>query len=77
MPSRKHADPTAITFGSYLRMYRMERGMTLEDVAEKVPTLDPGYLGELERGWHVPRLTTCKRLADALDVSLSELVSGL
>lgn len=39
--------------------------------------MDAKYLGEIERGWHSPSLTTAKRIADALDVTLAELVAGL
>jgi hypothetical protein len=38
---------------------------------------DPKYLGELERGWHAATLPTAKRIADALDVPLSQLVRDL
>jgi transcriptional regulator with XRE-family HTH domain len=39
--------------------------------------MDAKYLGELERGWHSPSLTTAKRIADALEVALAELVRDL
>jgi hypothetical protein len=39
--------------------------------------MDAKYLGELERGWHSPSIGTAKRIADALEVRLSSLVSSL
>jgi transcriptional regulator with XRE-family HTH domain len=39
--------------------------------------MDAKYLGELERGWHSPSLNTAKRIADALNVALSDLVRTL
>jgi hypothetical protein len=39
--------------------------------------MDPKYLGELERGWHAATIPTAKRIADALDVGLSDLVRQL
>jgi transcriptional regulator with XRE-family HTH domain len=39
--------------------------------------MDAKYLGEIERGWHSPTIPTVKRIADALDVTLSELFHGL
>jgi hypothetical protein len=39
--------------------------------------MDASYLGEIERGWHDPRLSTAKRIADALEVHVSELVNDL
>jgi hypothetical protein len=39
--------------------------------------MDEKYLGELVRGWHSPTISTAKRIADALEVSLAELVRDL
>ena len=60
-----------------MRRAREDRGETLEDVAGRVPRLDPRYLGEVELGWHAPTIVTAKRLADALDASLADLVTDL
>lgn len=77
MPRRTQADPVSRTFGESIRRVRQERGETLEQVAHRIDRMDAKYLGELERGWHSPTLPTAKRIADALEVSLSELVAGL
>jgi transcriptional regulator with XRE-family HTH domain len=68
------ADETAQAFGAAVRQVRLERGETLEDVATRVPRLYAKYLGEIERGWHSPSLTTARRIAHGLDVTLSSLV---
>lgn len=39
--------------------------------------MDSKYLGELERGWHAATIPTAKRIADALESTLAELVSDL
>jgi hypothetical protein len=39
--------------------------------------MDPKYLGEIERGWHAPTISTAKRIADALELPLAELVREL
>jgi transcriptional regulator with XRE-family HTH domain len=39
--------------------------------------MDAKYLGEIERGWHAPSIATAKRIADALNVPLAELVRDL
>jgi hypothetical protein len=39
--------------------------------------MDAKYLGELERGWHAPTLPTAKRIADALEVRLADLLSDI
>jgi transcriptional regulator with XRE-family HTH domain len=64
-------------FGASLRAAREARGETLEDVAGRVPRLDPRYLGEIELGWHAPTIVTCKRIADALETRLMDLVQSI
>lgn len=39
--------------------------------------MDAKYLGEVERGWHSPTIGTAKRIAEALETSLAELVREL
>jgi transcriptional regulator with XRE-family HTH domain len=60
-----------------MRQRREELDETLDAVARRIPRMDAKYLGEIERGWHSPTLPTVKRIADALDVTLSELFHGL
>ncbi len=78
MPRRdKTQDAIAQAFGSALRARREHLEETLEDVAHRIPRMDPRYLGEIELGWHAPTIITCKRIADALDTPLSDLVRDL
>jgi transcriptional regulator with XRE-family HTH domain len=77
VPRGTQADPVAQAFGGALRAAREARGETLEDVAARVPRLDPRYLGEIELGWHAPTIVTCKRIADALEVPLVDLVRNV
>jgi transcriptional regulator with XRE-family HTH domain len=77
LPRRTRADATALAFGVAVREARQARGETLEDVARRIDRMDAKYLGEIERGWHAPSISTAKRISDALDVSLSALVSDL
>jgi transcriptional regulator with XRE-family HTH domain len=60
-----------------MRATREGRGETLDQVANRIPRMDAKYLGEIERGWHSPTITTAKRIADSLGVSLSKLFKGL
>jgi DNA-binding XRE family transcriptional regulator len=39
--------------------------------------MDAKYLGEIERGWHAPTLPTAKKIADALEVRLADLLKTL
>lgn len=77
MPRRKQADATAKAFGKAVDRIRRERGETLEQVAERIERMDSKYLGSIIGGWHSPTISTAKRIADALDTSLAELVDGL
>ena len=63
--------------GEAIREAREGRGETLEQVAHRILRMDAKYLGEIERGWHSPTMPTAKRIADALDTSLSDLVKDL
>jgi transcriptional regulator with XRE-family HTH domain len=77
VPRRTKADPTAQAFGSAVRRAREERRETLEEVARRLGRMDAKYLGEIERGWHAPTISTAKRIADALGVSLAALVEDV
>lgn len=80
MPRRdkeRGPDPIAEAFGTALRTARTERNLTLEAVADHVPRLDPRYLGEIELGWHAPSIVRAQYIANALGVSLSDLVRDL
>ena len=46
-------------------------------MARRLQRIDAKYLGEIERGWHAPTLPTAKRIADALEVTLAELVADV
>lgn len=88
MPRRgKHPDPIGVSFGDAVRQARKARGLTLETVAGRIPgkshrtgeptRMSSKYLQSIEQGWHVPTIATAKKIADALDVSLADLVRGL
>jgi transcriptional regulator with XRE-family HTH domain len=58
--------------GTRLKEIRKTRGLTQEALAEQVD-LSPQYLSRLEGGHQSPSLETVARLAEALDLELSEL----
>ena len=74
---RSDPEPVARVFGEAVRARRTEKGLTLEQVGERMGTSDGKYLGEIERGFHSPTLTTAKRIADALEYPLARLVEDL
>jgi Helix-turn-helix len=77
VPGRATADPVALRFGARVREASKQRGETLEQVAHRIMRMDARHLGEIERGWHAPTLPTAKRIANALEMKLAELVRDL
>jgi ribosome-binding protein aMBF1 (putative translation factor) len=77
LPRRTKADPVAQRFGRAVRQAREGRRETLVVVAGRIRNMDAKYLGEIERGWHAPTIVTAKRIADALEMPLAELVRGV
>jgi transcriptional regulator with XRE-family HTH domain len=63
-------------FGQTVRRIRRNQGLSQEEFA-MVAGLDRSYMGAIERGEQNPSLWTIARIADALEVSISELVEDL
>lgn len=61
--------------GARLQALRLDRGLTLKELAEKAGVSKEAING-IERGIRDPRLFTAICLADALGVSLDFLVMG-
>ena len=56
-----------------LREWRERRLLTQRELAEKVD-MSVGQINRIERGVHRPRLSTVRKLAEALSVSSDEIV---
>lgn len=63
-------------FGVWVRELRHRRGLTQATVAREA-AISITYLSEMESGHHNPTLAVVLRLARALDVKPSQLVSRL
>jgi transcriptional regulator with XRE-family HTH domain len=61
-------------FGTVVRQLRESRGWSQERLAGHAE-LNRSYMGEIERATAMPSLATAAKLAQALDVPLSELIS--
>ena len=61
-------------FGAAVRRLRRSKGWSQEMLAGEA-ALNRSYMGEIERGTVMPSLATAAKLAEALDVSLSQLIS--
>jgi len=61
-------------FGNTVRQLREARGWSQERLAGRAE-LNRSYMGEIERATAMPSLVTAAKLAQALEVPLSELIS--
>jgi transcriptional regulator with XRE-family HTH domain len=55
--------------GINIKRWRLERGLSQEDVAHRVG-IDLSYFGQIERGKRNPTIAVLGRIADALDAPL-------
>ncbi len=69
---QKHSD----AFGVILRAYRLERGLTQEQLSERVDVVH-SFICSLENGKKQPSLQMVLKLAAALDVRPGELVDAM
>ncbi len=64
------------SFGRYLKLLRIDRGMTLRQV-EKITKISNSYLSQMESGKrNVPTLKILKRLADAYGMYVTNLIDA-
>lgn len=63
-------------FGAHLREFRLARGLTQPQLAERCDSNVP-FISNVERGVMLPGLAMLLRFADALDCNVSELVEAL
>jgi transcriptional regulator with XRE-family HTH domain len=61
-------------FGLAVRRLRESRGWSQERLANRAG-LNRSYMGEIERAAVMPSLATAAKLAQALEVTLTELIS--
>lgn len=77
MPARTSNDPAAAAFGAAVRAAREARNLSVEGLAREIPRIDGAYLAAIERGAHAVTIPTALRIAAALQMDLSDLVSAL
>lgn len=73
MPKLSRDEDVLRKFGEHLRQYRIDRHLTQEELAAKAG-FSRSYYTEIETGKRNISLLNLKRLADCLEISLSELV---
>ena len=71
----KETDPIP-AFGRTVRRLRQSRGLSQEKLAE-LAGIHRTYIGDVERGQRNIALVNMTRIAKALGISLSRLISGM
>jgi transcriptional regulator with XRE-family HTH domain len=69
-------DDLQTAVGAVIRRERRDRDLTLKEFASRA-IISVVYLGEIERGKKYPSPVTLERLADALDLSTSDLLERI
>ena len=80
MPRRTKPHPLARSIGRRIRELRLERGLTLEGLANEIEMgpdrhFSRGHLSSMERGLVVPTIGTLAVIADALGVLMADIVN--
>lgn len=71
---RKTMDNTTVAFGFNVRVLRLERRLSQEELAF-MANISAAHLGQIERAEKSPTLVTVGKIANALSVSVAELFS--
>ena len=67
---------TSAAFGAVLRTYRRERGLTQEQLSERVEVVH-SFISGIELGTRQPNLQMILKLAAALGVSSGEIMTAV
>ena len=74
-PSKLSSTTTALkAFGVVVRAERNSQGISQEALAD-LAGIDRSYMGGIERGEHNVALINIQRIASALEITISELMS--
>ena len=71
---RQETDQPWDAFGTYLRSQRQLAQLSLRQLAALTKVSNP-YLSQIERGLHRPSINIIKSLAEALNLSVSDLLA--
>jgi transcriptional regulator with XRE-family HTH domain len=75
MQSRSRPTPPEVSIGERLRAIRFERKLTLQE-ASKLCGVGLSTLSKIETGQAAPAYGTLKRIAEGLELSFEEMISG-
>lgn len=68
-------DPALLALGAAIRQARRDRGMSQESLAHRA-MLDRAYMSSVERGAQNPGFMAVWRIAQALELTVTELVAS-
>lgn len=71
--SQKRQHPVLVSLGDSIRRLRLEKEISQEKLA-LLAEIDRSYMGRIERGTITSALLTLVKMADALEVSVAELM---
>lgn len=66
-------NPTSAQIGAAIRQLRVQRGLTIEGLANAAE-MHSTYLSGIERGWGNPSWEKLRLVIDALEIDAAELV---
>lgn len=72
--SSNRQDPTLIAIGKAIRQLRNEQGLSQEKLA-LLAEIDRSYMGGIERGDNNVAVLTLQKIADALQVTMTEIMA--
>jgi transcriptional regulator with XRE-family HTH domain len=72
--SKNRQDAVLVALGAAIRRIRLEKQISQENLA-LLAEVDRSYVGRVERGDNNIAMLTLKRIAGALDITLSELMA--
>ena len=62
-----------IIIGKNIKKFRLMQGLRQEDLAEKCDCSN-SHIGQIENGWGIPSLETIVKIANALSVTVDQLL---
>jgi len=71
--SKNRQDPVLLSLGGAIRRIRLSQNLTQEKLA-LLAGVDRTYVGQVERGDNNVAILTLARLANALEISVSQLI---
>lgn len=63
-----------MSIGGNIRQIRKDKKLTQKELGEKLEGISQQQIGQWENGNKIPKLETIRKIADALDVHLSDLI---